>query len=126
MHQQALNTGQHGMDFAGTDHRAGMAKDSPCHGQRTTSVHQRNADDAPRVEQQGGIERQRQVSLIPGAQCLPHEMLVDGCLGDVGGTKSTLETPFMALRPVGTRYDEKSTMRQGDSFQSATVLPASN
>ena len=73
-------------------------------------------DTAPgprgRVEQQSRIERQRQVSLIPGAQCLPHEVLVDGCLGDVGGAESTLEPPFVALRLMGTGDDERSTTRQ--------------
>jgi hypothetical protein len=89
-----------------------MAKGSPCQGQRTTSVHERNADDAPGVEQQGGIERQRQARFVPGAQRLPYEVLVDRGLGDVGRAKSTLETPFMALRLLSTGDDEKSTTRQ--------------
>ena len=94
-----------------------MAKDSPCHGQRTTSVHQRDADDAPGVEQQGGIECQRQMRLFPCAQRLSHEVLVDCCLGDVGSAESTLETPFMALRLVSTGDDEKSTTRQVGTYR---------
>jgi hypothetical protein len=46
-------------------------------------------------------------------QCLPHEVLVDGCLGDVGSAKCTLKTAFMALRLVSTGADEKSTTWQG-------------
>ena len=50
--------------------------------------------------------------LFPCAQRLPYEVVVDGRLGDVGSAKSTLETPFMALRLVSTGDDEKSTTRQ--------------
>jgi hypothetical protein len=89
-----------------------MAKGSPCQGQRTTSVHERDADDAPGVEQQSGIERQRQVRLVPCSQRLPYEVVVDGGPGDIGGTKSTLKPAFMALRLVRTGDDEKSTTRQ--------------
>jgi hypothetical protein len=89
-----------------------MANDSPCQGQRTTSVYQRDADDAPGVEQQGGIECQRQVRLSPCTQRLPYEVLVDGGLGDIGGTKSTLKPAFMALRLVRAGDDEKSTTLQ--------------